>query len=240
MKSIATFCITALVAYVSAQAEPESSVSSMVESVTSTVLSITAVISDTSVMVGTPTGAMTTASATVPMTPVQSCVARCNPGDTNCQAVCVAVPNPNESQVNQTTECVARCPQGSGSQADTEAYTICRDNCINSIYLSSRSDLPTSMSTGVVGVSTSMTTSMTTTGTVVTTGRTMTTVTSGSATGTGSTASASGTNTRSGTSSSGTGTATAATSSPTGAAAHNKIGAPLVGLAGIVAAVFAL
>jgi hypothetical protein len=64
-----------------------------------------------------------------------TCLSKCAPGDVNCQAVCVGVPNPNAQQMNQTTECVAQCDQGDGSAAATQKYTACRNNCISSYIL---------------------------------------------------------------------------------------------------------
>jgi len=47
------------------------------------------------------------------------------------------VPNPDASQVNATTECVANCDQGDGSQAETDAYAACVQGCINDNYFTS-------------------------------------------------------------------------------------------------------
>lgn len=68
-------------------------------------------------------------------TPETTCLAKCTPGDVNCQAVCVGVPNPNAQQMNQTTNCVAQCDQGDGTAAATQKYTTCRNNCISSYIL---------------------------------------------------------------------------------------------------------
>jgi hypothetical protein len=63
-----------------------------------------------------------------------ACIKACAAGDVNCQAHCIAVPSPNQSQVNATTQCVAKCPQGDGSPAQTNAYKVCIDGCINQHY----------------------------------------------------------------------------------------------------------
>jgi len=65
---------------------------------------------------------------------IDACLAACKPDDVKCKADCITVPSPSHSQVNQTNECVAKCPQGSGSPADTEAYRVCRDGCIAKYY----------------------------------------------------------------------------------------------------------
>ncbi|KAK5990650.1 hypothetical protein PT974_08919 [Cladobotryum mycophilum] len=70
------------------------------------------------------------------------CLAKCNAGDVNCQAHCISVPSPNESQVNATTECAAKCNQGDGTAAQTEAYAKCIDKCINDHYFVSSQGTP--------------------------------------------------------------------------------------------------
>jgi len=68
---------------------------------------------------------------------IQACLEACKPDDVNCKANCITVPSPSHAQANQTTECVAKCPQGSGSPADTEAYRACVDGCIAQYYYTS-------------------------------------------------------------------------------------------------------
>ncbi|KAH6610478.1 hypothetical protein Trco_000498 [Trichoderma cornu-damae] len=63
-----------------------------------------------------------------------ACIKACKEGDVNCQAHCIAVPSPNQSQVNSTIQCVADCPQGDGSSAQTNAYKLCIDKCIQDHY----------------------------------------------------------------------------------------------------------
>lgn len=78
------------------------------------------------------------ASTTVSLTPVQTCLAACRIDDVTCKARCVGAARPNESQVNQTNECVAQCDQGDGSPAATERYSQCTQNCIASYYPSTQ------------------------------------------------------------------------------------------------------
>lgn len=48
------------------------------------------------------------------------------------------VPSPNEQNVANTTKCVADCPQGDGSQAQTDRYGACVNKCIaDNFYVSS-------------------------------------------------------------------------------------------------------
>lgn len=65
----------------------------------------------------------------------QTCLAACAAGDVNCQAICVGVPHPSNSDMNSTTSCVAACDQGDGSKGATDAYASCRNNCISSYIL---------------------------------------------------------------------------------------------------------
>lgn len=47
------------------------------------------------------------------------------------------MPSPDNAAVNQTTECVAQCPQGKGSAADNQAYADCVSGCIAKYYYTS-------------------------------------------------------------------------------------------------------
>jgi hypothetical protein len=53
------------------------------------------------------------------------------------------VPSPDASQVNATTACVAKCPQGNGSAAETQVYSQCVDKCVNANYFVSSEGTPT-------------------------------------------------------------------------------------------------
>jgi len=73
-------------------------------------------------------------TSTVSIDPAQAsqaaCLKKCDAGDVDCQAHCISVPSPNQSQANATNECVAKCPQGNGSAAQTNAYKNCIDQCV--------------------------------------------------------------------------------------------------------------
>lgn len=49
----------------------------------------------------------------------------------------IQVPAPNDKQVNDTTNCVAECPQGDGSEAQTQKYSECTQGCIKKYYFDS-------------------------------------------------------------------------------------------------------
>jgi hypothetical protein len=69
--------------------------------------------------------------------------------DVCCQAKCVGVPCPSQSQVNATTECAAKCPQGNGTAAETDQYAQCQASCISSYFLTnSATAAPTASQTG--------------------------------------------------------------------------------------------
>ncbi|KAF2972919.1 hypothetical protein GQX73_g555 [Xylaria multiplex] len=82
------------------------------------------------------------ASTTVSIDPAQSsiaseieqCLAKCDASDTKCRANCIAVPSPDNQNVNATTSCVAACPQGNGTAADNQAYADCVEGCIGEFY----------------------------------------------------------------------------------------------------------
>lgn len=60
-----------------------------------------------------------------------------SPGAANnvcCIAKCYNVPCPSDNQVNDTNSCVAACPQGTGTPADTKKYTDCQQACFSSHY----------------------------------------------------------------------------------------------------------
>jgi hypothetical protein len=77
-------------------------------------------------------------ATTVSVDPVQAsimaCLDNCSPGDVNCQAKCVPVPNPSEEMVSANNECEGNCPKGNGTEADVEAYISCRAGCYASYY----------------------------------------------------------------------------------------------------------
>ncbi|KAL6698621.1 hypothetical protein J3F84DRAFT_363426 [Trichoderma pleuroticola] len=100
---------------------------------------------------GSPTSAAPASS--VSLDPAQQsqydCLHACKTGDVNCQAHCIAVPSPDQSQVNATTACVAKCPQGDGSPAQTNTYKVCVDKCISDHYFVTSEGTPSQ--TGAAG-----------------------------------------------------------------------------------------
>ena len=51
-----------------------------------------------------------------------------------CRAKCYKVPCPSDSQANDTNHCVAACPQGNGTAADTQRYSDCEQRCYSSHF----------------------------------------------------------------------------------------------------------
>jgi len=60
---------------------------------------------------------------------VMECLEKCS--DVTCEADCLGSPAPTEEDTQNTTECVAACPQGDGSTEDSEKYEKCQSACIN-------------------------------------------------------------------------------------------------------------
>jgi len=75
-------------------------------------------------------------------TAVASCLGKCKESDVTCRAQCLGSAAPNDGAANATNECVAKCPKGDGSQAQTDQYAQCANSCINSIFLSTSSVAP--------------------------------------------------------------------------------------------------
>ncbi|KAF2846830.1 hypothetical protein T440DRAFT_540611 [Plenodomus tracheiphilus IPT5] len=67
-----------------------------------------------------------------------SCALACEAGDVTCQAACLGNARPNASQAIATNECAAKCDQGDGSTAASQAFARCVDACINSLFPSSQ------------------------------------------------------------------------------------------------------
>ncbi|KAF7714630.1 Uncharacterized protein PECH_007211 [Penicillium ucsense] len=82
--------------------------------------------------VDTTTSAM---APTVTMTAEALCAKKCNANDVCCIAQCYHVPCPSDNQANDTNNCVAACPQGTGSPADTQKYADCEQRCYSSHFL---------------------------------------------------------------------------------------------------------
>ncbi|RPA96134.1 hypothetical protein L873DRAFT_1836847 [Choiromyces venosus 120613-1] len=72
-------------------------------------------------------------------TQVASCLGKCQESDVTCRAQCLGSAAPNDSSANATNECVKKCPQGNGTQVDTDKYASCVNSCINTIFLSTSS-----------------------------------------------------------------------------------------------------
>jgi len=190
------------------------------------VLGLSALVAAIPQATGTGTVAASSAPAsTVTQTPAQSstaaCLKACNPGDVYCQAACEGLPTPDGTAVNATHNCVAACPQGSGTAADNAAYASCESSCINSLYYTASSSWAS-----YTGPAPAATYTVTTGGTVAT----VTGTAASTATGT------SGNSTASGTHSSGT-----SAPSPTGNAASSfGINTPVFGALGLFIVALAL
>jgi cobalamin biosynthesis Mg chelatase CobN len=85
-------------------------------------------------------------SKTASLAPAQQsqmdCLDECEAGDVKCQSYCITVPSPNEDDINKTTECVAACPKGKGTEADTAKYSTCLEGCIADNYWKSVDGTP--------------------------------------------------------------------------------------------------
>ncbi|KAL1872108.1 hypothetical protein Daus18300_004477 [Diaporthe australafricana] len=173
---------------------------------------------------GTSSAAATAASTDAAQASSLACLDACDAGDVTCQAKCISVPNPDASQVNATTECVANCDQGDGSQAETDAYASCVQTCISDNYFTSGG---TPAATGGSGSSGS-------------------TASGASATATGTDSSDSSSSSGSGSSSSGSSSTSTSSSSSESASASGsaadsiKVGMTGLGLLGFIAAAVAM
>jgi hypothetical protein len=90
----------------------------------------------------------TAAASSTTLSPTQQCLTACPVGDVNCAAICVNVPHPGETQMNDLTTCVANCDQGDGSAAASAAYATCRNNCISSYIITSGTAVPSAAGSG--------------------------------------------------------------------------------------------
>ncbi|GAB7333120.1 hypothetical protein MBLNU13_g04791t1 [Cladosporium sp. NU13] len=81
--------------------------------------------------------ASSTSSAPAPGS-TAACLADCAVGDVDCQAVCVNVPAPNESQIDATLQCSRNeCTQGDSGPEDTKKYGECLASCAQDFYYTS-------------------------------------------------------------------------------------------------------
>ncbi|KAK3906810.1 hypothetical protein C8A05DRAFT_29357 [Staphylotrichum tortipilum] len=155
------------------------------------------------------------AAASSAQASILACLNACKAGEVGCTSKCIAVPNPNEAQVNATNTCVAACPQGNGSASETAKYSDCVQGCISANYFKPSSGTPQPTGSSNSGNSNSGS--------------------SGSNNNGGESASGTG-----GAKASGTATGTAASSSSSGAAAGIAGASGMVGMVGLVAAAWAL
>ncbi|EGY22687.1 hypothetical protein HYQ45_012669 [Verticillium longisporum] len=82
--------------------------------------------------VATPTGVDAAASSAAAA--INRCLKECDATDSTCQARCVSVPAPSDAQAIALDKCVGDCDQGDGSEAETNAFAQCRDQCIKEHY----------------------------------------------------------------------------------------------------------
>ncbi|CAG8890224.1 unnamed protein product [Penicillium egyptiacum] len=167
--------------------------------------------------------------STVTTTPELECAKSCEAKDICCTAKCYHVPCPSDNQANDTNDCVAACPQGNGSPADTQKYAECEQSCYSSHFWGGN---------GSGATATHSSTTSTGTGSTAT-------QTSSDSSSTDSKSSDSndseGNNDNDDSSSSGTATSSSGFSQETTNAAVNvKLGASAAGLLGLVVAAFAL
>lgn len=66
-----------------------------------------------------------------------NCINACDEDDVDCKADCITVPSPSDEQANDTIDCVAKCPQGNGTEADNAAYASCVNGCIGQYFYTS-------------------------------------------------------------------------------------------------------
>jgi len=143
-----------------------------------------------------------TTSANAPESSVHTCLNNCKGGDVNCQAHCITVPSPNTQNIENTDKCVAACPQGNGSPAETDKYSACVQSCIKQNYYVSSEGTPNATGgSGGSGSGSGVDTMVTPTGT----GASPSGTGSGSGSGSGSSADIVATPTGTGASPSGTG-----------------------------------
>lgn len=180
----------------------------------------------------------------VALTPVQSsqaaCLKACKDGDVDCQSHCITVPAPNDAQANATTECVAKCPQGKGTEADTNKYATCVQGCIETHYYETKSGTPRATgAAGSKGDSGKDDSGSSDKATKTGSAPDSTSTDSESGSDSGSDADSTKTDSGSGSDSTGTATGSAAASTSTDSAA-SAIAIGSVSILGLVAAVFAL
>ncbi|KAJ5207442.1 hypothetical protein N7491_001928 [Penicillium cf. griseofulvum] len=167
-------------------------------------------------------------SSTVTLTPEAECAKSCEATDICCTAKCYKVPCPSDNQANDTNECVAACPQGNGSPADTQKYTDCEQSCYRSHFWGGNSNGATATHSSATSTGTGST-------------ATQTSSDSSSTDSKSSDSNDNDSNDGKDDSSSGTATSSSGMSKETSNAGANvKLGASAAGLFGLVVAAFAL
>ncbi|KAJ5787931.1 hypothetical protein N7457_002921 [Penicillium paradoxum] len=161
--------------------------------------------------------------STTTLTAEAECAKQCDAKDICCTAKCYKVPCPSDNQANDTNDCVAACPQGTGTPADADKYAACEQSCYTSHFWGGSGNAPTATNTAAAATGT---------------GSTATKSSSDSST----TGSKSSDNDDSSDSSSSSGTATSSgfSQETDNSASNVKLGASAAGLFGLVAAAFAL
>jgi len=62
-----------------------------------------------------------------------ACISACGPGNVYCQADCQGLPTPDKGALDATHDCVAACPPG-GDAAKNAAFADCQAACVSSLY----------------------------------------------------------------------------------------------------------
>ncbi|OQE93762.1 hypothetical protein PENNAL_c0005G05123 [Penicillium nalgiovense] len=172
----------------------------------------------------------TTANASIiTSTPEVECAKSCEAKDICCTASCYHVPCPSDEQANDTNKCVAACPQGTGSPADTQKYAECERSCYSSHFWGGNGSGATATHSSTTSTGTGSTANQT----------------NSDSSSTGSKASgdndSNDNSDNDASSSSGTATSSSGSSQETtNAAANVKLGVSAAGLFGLVVAAFAL
>ncbi|OJJ47911.1 hypothetical protein ASPZODRAFT_141469 [Penicilliopsis zonata CBS 506.65] len=163
------------------------------------------------------------ATSTSSLSPEASCAAKCD-NDVCCTAQCYHVPCPNGEMANNTNQCVAACPQGSGTPSDTQKYIDCQSRCFASDFFPATEPGAKSTATATdAGTATAVVKD-----------------TSATATGNGKSEKDSASTSSDSSSSTATSTASSSSTSQTGAASQVQLGASAAGLFGLVLAAFVL
>ncbi|EEY18469.1 hypothetical protein VDBG_04578 [Verticillium alfalfae VaMs.102] len=83
---------------------------------------------------GVPTPTVVDAAASSDAAAINKCLKECDVTDSTCQARCVSVPAPSDARPSPSTSASRDCDQGDGSEAETNAFAQCRDQCIKEHY----------------------------------------------------------------------------------------------------------